>query len=394
MTEHPSHAKKSNGLTIIVFLLLIVGGAAFYWYAANSKAVSASPAPAARPAPTVDVAVTKIESIRVWTSFPGRLVAVNQAEIKPQVSGEIQKVLFEGGQQVNKGDLLVVIDPRPYQAAVKRAEAQLASAESRAKLAKDELERAASLVKKKLVSESVYDSAKSEHQVANAAISEIRSALAQARLDLDYCSVRAPFDGRLGRVELTVGNIVETTPNAPVLTTIVAADPIYADFNVDEQTYLRYVHGEQGKGMPVEMSLASENSVRYKGKIHAFDNQLDVSSGTIRARAIFANPNASLIPGMYANVSVGSYQPQNVLLLPSRAIATNQNKKFVYVINDDNQVTYREVQLGGQYQDQRIITHGLNEGEKVVINGLSHIRPNMVVVPQRVDALTEAQPAS
>lgn len=326
------------------------------------------------------------EKVRTWNSFSGRLAAVDIAEIKPLVGGELQQVKFDDGQKVEKGDLLFVIDPRPYQAAVKRAEAQLASARSRAKLADDELKRTQQLVKKKLVSESVFDAARNEYQVANASIEEARSALAQTKLDLDYCYIRAPFSGQVSRAELTVGNIIETSPNAPVLTTLVANDKLYAEFDVDEQTYIKSVrHSQSDEPMPVQMTLAADESVSYKGKIHSFDNQLDTSSGTIRARAIFDNTDGALTPGMYANLKLGSAQEQDVMLIPERAIGTNQDKKFVYVLNDDNEATYRQVTLGQHHDERRIINSGLQSGDRVVINGLSHIRPNSKVTPKPVD---------
>ncbi|MTI64544.1 efflux RND transporter periplasmic adaptor subunit [Methylophaga sp.] len=386
--SNTSSKRQSRGWFKLSLLLVItVAAAAVYFNSAYSEQSQEAPAAAAPPPPVAEFVTVTPQEVRIWTGFSGRLSAVDMAEIKPLVGGELQQVLFEDAQKVEKGDLLFVIDPRPYQAAVKRAEAQLTSARSRAKLAKDELDRSEQLVKKKLVSESVFDAAKNEFQVATAAIEEASSALAQAKLDLDYCYIRAPFAGQVSRAELTVGNIIETSPNAPVLTTLVANDKLYAEFDIDEQTYLRSMRHSQGdKAMPVEMTLAADTSVTYQGKIHSFDNQLDVSSGTIRARAIFDNTDGALTPGMYANVRLGTAETQSVLLIPERAVGTNQDKKFVYVINDNDEVSYHEVTLGAHHKGSRIVLSGLQKGDRVVVNGLSHIRPNSKVTAKPAEA--------
>lgn len=384
MSDSSAKAKSRSWLKITTVLLLCATvGAVYVTNAENQQDNATAEAP---PPPVVEVISLAPEVVRIWTNFSGRLSAVDTAEIKPLVGGELQQVAFDDGQLIEKNDLLFVIDPRPYQAAVRRAEAQLTSAKSRAKLAKDELERSQRLVKNKLVSESVFDAAKNEYQVATASINEAESAVAQAKLDLNYCYIRAPFAGRVSRAELTVGNIIETSPNAPVLTTLVANNRLYAEFDVDEQTYIKFVRNSQhDQKMPVEMTLAADNSVIYQGEIHSFDNQLDVSSGTIRARAIFENTDGALTPGMYANVRLGAASEQETLLVPDLAIGTNQDKKFVYVINADNKATYREVTLGGHHNDQRLVLSGLQVGDKVVVNGLSHIRPDTVVTPKLLD---------
>lgn len=384
--SNTSSKRQSRGwFKLSLLLLLSIAVAAVYFNIANSEQTEDTAA-AAPPPPVAEFITVAPQDVRIWTGFSGRLSAVDMAEIKPLVGGELQQVLFEDAQQVEKGDLLFVIDPRPYQAAVKRAEAQLTSARSRAKLAEDELKRSEQLVKKKLVSESVFDAAKNEFQVATASIEEASSALAQAKLNLDYCFIRAPFSGQVSRAELTVGNIIETSPNAPVLTTLVANDKLYAEFDVDEQTYLRTVRRSQGdKVMPVAMTLAADSSVTYQGQIHSFDNQLDTSSGTIRARAIFENSDGALTPGMYANVRLGTAEPQSVMLVPERAVGTNQDKKFVYVINDDDVVSYHQVTLGAHHEGSRIVLSGLQSGDRVVVNGLSHIRPDSKVTAKPAD---------
>ena len=344
------------------------------------------------PPPThVEVVELKVEPVRLWTRFSGRLTAVNSAEIKPQVSGEIQQVLFDVGQQIQQGEVLFIIDPRPYEAEVQQAQAQLTSARSRATLARDELDRARKLVEGQLVSESVFDAANNEYRIANARIEEAESALVKAKLDLEYAHIKAPFTGLISRAELTVGNIVEAGSSAPVLATLVSNQQLYAEFNVDEQTYIRSMRQRDLVGqMPVQLTLADDDKV-YRGKIHAFDNRLDISTGTIRARAIFENTDGALTPGMYANVHLGAPKETNVMLLPTKAIGTNQDKKFVYIVDENNTVGYREVTLGEYHQGQRVIESGPESGSLVVVNGLSHIRPGMPVEAEIVSASTPAE---
>lgn len=382
METHQKKSPASSWLKAFFFIAVCTAAGTAYVSNAKEEAPAAAHTP---PPPAAEFMVMQAQPVRIWTQFSGRLAAVDTAEIKPLVGGELVKVNITDGQQVEKGDLLFVIDPRPYQAAIKQIEAQLASAKSRAKLAKDELLRTERLVKNKLVSDSVYDAAKNEYQVSNASINEVESALVKAKIDLDYCYIKAPFAGRVSRAELTVGNIIEVNAGAPVLTTLVADNSLYAEFDVDEQTYIRSVRSQGDiTKMPVKMTLAADESVEYSGHIHSFDNQLDTSSGTIRARAIIDNTDGVLIPGMYANVKLGEVAKRDALLLPERAIGTNQDKKYVYVINDDNVATYQEVKLGAYHQQQRVVLAGLQGGERVIVNGLSHIRPNSPVTPKAV----------
>ena len=372
--------RKSFQLTLAAVLSGIAGF--YYVTSANAAAPAAIP-----PAPAVDVVVVQPQDIRSWANFSGRLSPVESAAIKPLVSGTIQQVLFKDGQQVKKGQPLFVIDPRPHQASMQRAQAQLATAQSRAKLAHDELKRAQQLITAKLVSQSIYESALSADQVAQAAVQEGEAALSQAKLNLEYAHISAPINGRISRAELTVGNVVEAGPNAPQLAQIVANDKLYAEFNVDEGTYIQFVrNNKDAEKMPVELTLSSESStsspnVVYKGYITSFDNRLDTTSGTIRARAVFDNSDGALTAGMFANVRLGSAEKVSALLVPDRAIGTNQSKKFVLVVDEKNVANYQEITLGDHYEGQRVILSGLTAGSKIIVNGLSHVRPNSVVNP-------------
>lgn len=379
--------RRATVLLLSASLIAAVAVVAQHKFSQMNGEQTAAQAGTAKPAPVVETITVQPQQVRNWSRYSGRLTAVNEADIKPQVQGEIVKVYFNDGQQVEQGDPLFLIDPKPYQAAVDRAHAQLLTAQSRAKLAKDELARAAKLVAGKLVSESVYDTANNSYQVAMSAIDEANSQLIQARLDLGYCTIKAPFSGRLSRAELTLGNIVNTAPNAPVLTRLVANDKLYAEFDVDEQSYIRLMRGSKDtEQMPVEMHLAAADGKIYHGHIAAFDNQIDIGSGTIRARAVFDNVDGMLTPGMFVNVRVGQAVLSQALLIPQKAVITNQAKKFVYVLNADNSAEFREVTLGAHHDSQREVISGLSNGDSVVVNGLSHIRPGMVVNPQPLTA--------
>ena len=234
---------------------------------------------------------------------------------------------------------------------------------------------------------SLYDSAIAASQVSQAEILQAEGALREAELNLEYAHITAPISGRVGRAELTVGNIVDAGVNAPVLTSIVASNQLYAEFRVNEQTYLEIMRNtDHSARMPVHLSLSDSSESNYRGYLHAFDNHLDSASGTIRARAIFDNKDGILTAGMFANIQLGSADTQVSLLVPERAIGTNQDKKYLYVIDEKNTVQYRDVVLGQQYQGQRIILSGLVGGERVAVNSLSHIRPNIEVSPVEVSS--------
>lgn len=374
-------APRRTVLAGIVLVVLIAGGV--YW-TRTPRADNVAPMPAPVP---VAVRTLVPEKVRVWSEFSGRLHAVQSAEIRPQVSGRIVAVKFEDGQAVKAGDVLFVIDPRPYEAAVARAEANLATAQTNAGFAKLEFDRAVGLIRSGAIAQRVYDERSNADRVARAAVAAAEAELSTANLNLEYAYVRAPIAGRASRVELTVGNLVEAGSNAPLLTTIVADNPIYADFEVDEQTYIRSVRDVADKRaeerlIPVELSLQGDGSNRvYRGHIYSFDNRIDVATGTIRARARFDNPNGMLVPGMYVTVRMADPTERSALLIPDRAIGFDQSKKFVYVVGAGNKVAYREVELGDDVHAQRIVLKGVAPGERVIVDGVQHVRPGAVVAP-------------
>ena len=335
----------------------------------------------------VQAMVVSESAAQIWSEYSGKLDAVEYALLRPQVSGQVVQIKFEDGQAVKKGDVLYVIDPEPFQAAVNVAAADLETAKSRNVLAQKELARARDLMKTDAVAGTVVDTRESEAGVAKSSMEAAAARLKQAKIDLGYAYVKAPISGRVGRAEITKGNIVQAGPNAPVLTSVVANEQIYADFDVDEQTYLSHVRGAaQGldaeREVPVKMTVRGDTAKVYEGTIHSFDNRINPDTGTIRARALFKNDDSALLPGMFVTVKMGRSGVASNIMVPERAIGTDQDRKFVYVVDGAGKVIYREVKLGEAVNGSRVILSGLKAGETVIIEGTIRIRPDMVVAPQ------------
>lgn len=371
---------------ILAFVLIafVAAGVAYYFY-------ESTPVETAQISPTVTVKTIERQKVRIWSEFSGRLQAVDSAEIRPQVSGRIIEVRFEDGELVKAGDILFVIDPRPYEAAVAKAEASVATAKANVEYAKLEMDRAANMIKTNAVAQRIYDERFNANEVAVAALMSAKADLKQANVDLEHAYVQAPISGRAGRVELTVGNLVQPGVNAPLMTRVVANDPIYADFEVDEQTYLDSVRNvardrNLEREIPVELYIMGNKEDIYKGTIYSFDNRLDVNTGTIRARAKFDNKDGVLVPGMFVTVALGKSEEEEVLLVPQQIISTDQNKKYVYLVDKDNKAIYREVSLGKEYSNQRIILQGLKPGDRIITNGMQHIKPGELVKPEEAKA--------
>jgi multidrug efflux system membrane fusion protein len=369
-------------------------------YAVYHSHANATPVAAADPAVPVGVLTAQRQTVRIWSDYSGKLDAVNYAEIRPEVAGRITEIRFKDGQNVKAGDVLFVIDPRPYQAAAAKAAADLQSARTNAALAKSNLARAAALRQANAIALQSYDQAANASAVADAGIQGAEAALAQARVDIDRAYVKAPISGRVSRAEITLGNLVQITAGAPLLTSIVSNDGIYADFDVDEQTYVNNIHnhaesqGEQQK-IPVELTLNSNgpngNGPVYRGFIESFDNRINEGSGTIRARARFDNTDGALVPGMFASVRLANAGDSSVLLVPERAIGTDQNKKFLFVVDKGSKAAFREVTLGQSIDGQRVVTSGLKPGERVIVDGVQHIAPGALVQAQTASARVAAQ---
>ncbi|WP_163263960.1 efflux RND transporter periplasmic adaptor subunit [Chelativorans alearense] len=356
---------------------------------------------AAAPAQAVPVSVAVVEprDVTVWQEFSGRLEAVDRVELRSRVAGAIQSVHFREGALVEKGDLLVAIDPAPFEAAVAQAEAVVSAAEARVELTKLELERGRRLAASRTVSQSDLDQRLSAHHEAEASLRSAKAALQSARLDLGYTDIRAPISGRVGQLEITAGNLVAAGAGSPVLARLVSVDPIYAGFNIEERFVTRALSQlpttETGapavEQIPVQISTADENATPIKGRLQLIDNEIDTASGTVRARAVIDNPDGRLIPGQFVRVRVGQPRPERQLMISERAVGTDQDKKFVLVVDAANTLAYRQVTLGPSTEGMRIVESGLEAGERIVVNGLQRVRPGALVEPQVATAETTEQ---
>ena len=324
-------------------------------------------------------------TITLWTEFSGRLEPVDIAEVRARVTGTIERVYFKDGAQVRRGDALFLIDPRPYRAALAQAEGELAAAKAEFATAKIEADRATKLMRANAIARTQYDARIARAETAAGSLKSAEGAVEAARLNLQYTEVRAPISGKASRPELTVGNLVDSQP---ILTTIVSQSPLYLSFEADESSYLSLIRGVQDASkIPVEMGLADASDTPYHGKILAFDNRIDPNSGTIRGRAVFEN-DGSLLPGLFARVRIGTPDAKASLLVNDAAISTDQSKRYVYVLNAENKAEYREVTLGGIESGLRIVTSGLSEGDTIIVNGLTKIRPGSAIQPIPADMET------
>lgn len=355
---------------------------------------SAHAADAPPPAVEVDVATVVSQTITDWQSYSGRLEAIDRVDVRPLVPGSIVAVHFKDGALVKKGEPLFTIDPRPYQAEVDRAAAQVAAAKARASYASTDAARADRLLADNAIAKRDYDEKHNADREASAAVKAAEASLESAQVNLGYTNVTAPVTGRVSRAELTVGNVVSAGANAPLLTTLVSVSPIYASFEVDEQTYLQYLGRDRNAKVPVAIGLANEEGYSLKGAISSVDNRLDTSSATIRVRATIDNSDGALVPGLYARVKVGGGEAHPAILVDDAAVGTDQAKKYVLVVDGSNKVHYREVRVGALHDNLRVVDAGLKAGERIVVNGLMRARPNDTVQPHAVDMVNAArQPA-
>ena len=342
------------------------------------------------PATPVSVATVERVDIATWDEFSGRLEAVDRVDVRSRVAGAVQSIHFSEGALVRRGDLLVTIDPAPYAAEVDKANAQVVAAKARLAYAKSDGERARRLWEESAIAQRELDERVNGQLEAEANLRAAEAALQSARLNLSYTEVRAPVPGRVGRLEVTAGNLVAAGPGAPVLTTLVSVSPIYASFDADEQvvtTALKELKGGADararlEKIPVEMGTAVTGDTPHKGHLQLVDNQVNAKSGTVRVRAVFDNSDGALMPGQFAKVRMGRAASQPALLINERAVGTDQSKKYVMVVGADNKAAYREVSLGASAHGLRVVNTGLNEGERIVVNGLQRIRPGSLVLPQ------------
>jgi multidrug efflux system membrane fusion protein len=332
---------------------------------------NAAPAAGGPPPAEVSIAPVLNKTVHAWDDFTGRISAVESVDLRPRVSGYIERVAFEEGQDVQRGDLLFVIDPRPYQAALAQAEAQLEAARSAARLARAQDARAQSLIEAKVISREEFEARRAASAQGDAGVRAAEAAVATARLNLQFTQVRAPIAGRVGRALVTEGNLAQA--DATLLASLVSIDPVYVDFESDEQTFLRYGAKAREGGNAVKVGLANEEGYPHAGQLDFVDNRVDPRTGTIRARAVLPNPDRLFTPGLFARVQLEGSQAFPAVLVDDRAVLTDQDRKYVYVVGADNLAVRRDVTLGRMAEGLRVVTAGLKPGDRVVVDGVQKI---------------------
>lgn len=356
--------------------------------AACSKAPEQAGAP---PPPAVTVATPTVRTVTDWDEFVGRFEAIQQVQIRARVGGFVDSIDFKDGAFVKRGDLLYVIDPRPYTATLLQAQGQLADAKAKVDLAERELARAVELVRTNAVSEAAVDQRRQQSQAAQASVLQAEGALKRAELDVNFTNVTAPIAGRISRHLVSVGNLVQGgEAGATVLTSIVSMDPIHLYFDMDEATYLKnnrlWHEGRRpsSRDTPnqVQIMLSGETKPSHEGSMDFVDNRLDIATGTLRGRAVVPNADLSILPGQFARIRVIGSAPYDALLLPDTAITNDQSRKVVFVVNKEDTVEMRPVTLGPLDQGLRVIREGLTKDDRVVVDGLQRARVGAKVTPQ------------
>ncbi|GAA5218165.1 efflux RND transporter periplasmic adaptor subunit [Corallincola platygyrae] len=380
--------------TFIRIKIALIGASALLLAACDQEPTSAQPPMVA---PTVSVATVINQELTEWDEFTGRLEAPESVDLRPRVSGYIERVAFEEGAIVEAGQPLFYIDSRPFDAEVKRLDAELAEARSQRELAELSFKRAKKLRATNAMSEEVYDQRFAALNQAYANVASVSAALELAELNLSYTEVTAPISGRVSRADVTKGNYVAAGQTK--LTSLVSTDRVYAYFDADEQTYLKYVKlANEGRRAsdrdvhhPVLMALANDSDYPHQGYIDFIDNRVNPSTGTIRGRAVFENDSDQFIPGLFARIKLTGSASYEGILISDRAIGTDLNNKYVLVLDENNAVQYRPVELGEKVEGLRIIKSGLAAGEKIVVNGLQRVRPGTPVNAETVAMASEQQ---
>ncbi|HHW3965395.1 TPA: efflux RND transporter periplasmic adaptor subunit [Raoultella planticola] len=358
----------------------------------NSAAQNAAPQ-----APAVSAADVVVKSISQWDSFNGRIEAVESVQLRPRVSGYIEKVNYTDGQEVKKGEVLFTIDDRTYRAALEQAQATLARAKTQASLARSEASRTDKLINTNVVSREEWEQRRSAATQAQADIQAAQAAVDAAQLNLDFTKVTAPIDGRASRALITSVNLVTAGDSASVLTTVVSQKTVYVYFDVDESTYLHYQNlARSGQGaasnhlaLPVEIGLVGEDGYPHQGKVDFLDNQLTPSTGTIRMRALLDNTQRQFIPGLFARVRLPGSAEFQATLIDDKAVLTDQDRKYVYIVDKDGKAQRRDIKPGRLAAGLRIVQQGLNPGDKVIVEGLQKVfMPGMPVNAKTVAMTT------
>ena len=340
----------------------------------------AAEAPAAPPAVSAAKVISK--PITEFDEFTGRFEAVERVEIRPRVSGYVTATHFQQGHEVKKGDVLYVIDARPYEATLKHARAEVARARAQLALAQSERTRATKLIEKRAISQEEFDARTSGSEQASANLEAAEAAVESAALDLSFTQVRAPISGLVGRAEITAGNLVAA--GQTLLTTLVSVDPIYVSFDSDEQVYLKYIGQQRAAHNRVWAGLADEQGHPHEGELVFLDNELDPATGTIHARGLFKNADRRFTPGMFARVKLIGSGEYDALLINDSAVGTDQSVKFVLRVGAGNKIEYTPVKLGPLVDGLRVVREGLKANDVIVVKGLQQVRPGMPVTPEFV----------
>lgn len=379
--SHPASPALKDPLTYVAIAVLVV--------LPMLLLLSACAHPAAQPAdaPALQVTVAEVISrdITEWDEVTGRLEAVNTVAVRPRVSGFVAAVRFEEGAIVHRGDLLFQIDPRPFEAETDRLRAELARARATVQRATSELQRAGRLAGENAMSHEEQERRAAFAQESAAQVSAVEAALRAAELNLEFTQVTSPIDGRVGRAIVTPGNLVSSGGGeATLLTTVVSLDPIYASFDADERTLLERLDATGAStrshaALPIRLALASDHEFQREGKMNFLDNQIDPATGTIRGRAVFRNADRSLMPGLFVRLKLPGKRAYRGLLIQDRAVGTDLDKRFVFVVAPDQTIQYRGVALGPIVDGLRVARSGLAPGDRVVVNGLQRVRPGMKV---------------
>jgi RND family efflux transporter MFP subunit len=406
-TSHSQQAPRSKRRGVIWGLVVLVAAGAaggIWWQGQGQAAKQAQPSEAAGapPAPPVTVANPVHKEIVEWDEYPGQFTAVDAIDVRARVSGYLEKIHFTDGQVVKQGDPLFTIEKRPFQISLDSARAQLAEASAQLSLADRNLKRYEKMRAGNIVGESDYDDRVEAVSAGKAAVAAAQAQLEQAELDLGYTDIYAPVSGRISRHEVSAGNLIigGYSGDTTLLTTIVSLDPIYFEFDVSEGNYLAYQRAaERGvmrsmrdNKIDVYAKLPDEDDWTHKGTLEFLDNQVNETSGTIKARATFPNADGTFTPGQFAHIRVPGSEPYKAILLPETAIVTDQSQKIALVVAEDGTVGVKILRVGPTYNGMRIIREGLTPDDKVVINGLLRARPGSKVAAQMgtIDADSQA----
>jgi multidrug efflux system membrane fusion protein len=381
-------SKQSTFRVLAVSIVVAVVAVSVFAFSRTGE----SHAKAAPPPPPAEVTVAQVlqRPLREWQEFTGRLQAVNTVDLRPRVSGFVDRVEFIDGTRVKKGQLLFQIDPRPFQSEVDRLRAERGRALSDLELAKANRARAERLIASHAISREEFERLAAAESASQGALGSVTASLQEAQLNLDFTQVRAPIDGHVSRALITPGNLVTS---ASLLTTLVSDDPVYVYFDADEQSFLQYAkdqHDTAANTATVFIGLADEQGYPHAAHLDFVDNQVDAATGTIRVRAALANPDGRYTPGLFARVRLVGGEARDGLLIEDRAVGTDLSKKFVLTLTADNHIEYRLVELGPEIGGLRVIKEGLHAEDVIVVNGLQHVRPGQTVTPTRVQMIAGA----